>query len=331
MCAALSIMAMVPSGCDKEAPQPVATDGPEAFDGEVRETARQYQNERYDELERRLTQYAMLSERFDDGRFKLHALQEFFDNFGGWADVRSAREYARIQRWRSARPRSIAAVLAEVGYWRAYAATAWERTATSTLSPAECKLLKERLHRAEALLAQSETFASKNPLWWVETLQVAQDLDEPPDAVKEIWRRGNQAFPDYFPLHFTMLQSFDPRVGGSLAAQAAFIDEVSDRASVSEREMLYARMWWTVARTDAPGIDVFARGGVSWVRMKAGFEQLAVSWPKSDWNASSYAYFACRAGDGPTYRKLRVALGGHLRWDAFSSFYSTDFCNALVG
>ena len=76
LCASLSIMAMLLSGCDHEAAQPVATDGPEAFDGEVQETARQYQSERYDELERLLTQYATLSERFDDGCFKLHALQE---------------------------------------------------------------------------------------------------------------------------------------------------------------------------------------------------------------------------------------------------------------
>lgn len=65
------------------------------------EAERQYQGERYDELERLLTRYATLSDRFDDGRFKLTALQEFFDSF----DAQSDGVYAKILQWRSARPR----------------------------------------------------------------------------------------------------------------------------------------------------------------------------------------------------------------------------------
>jgi len=61
--------------------------------------------------------------------------------------------------------------------------------------------------------------------------------------------------------------------------------------------------------------------------MKEGFEQMMKATPDSLWNLNSFAYFACRANDADTYRKLRKEIGGRVYGDAWPSNYTMEICD----
>ena len=93
---------------------------------------------------------------------------------------------------------------------------------------------------------------------------------------------------------------------------------------------MYSRLWWYVDESVSLDIDVFRDVGASWPRMRAGFDSLNESYPGSLWNVSNYASFACRAGDVPTYRRLRAELGNKISIyaeRAFPSNVSVDVCD----
>jgi hypothetical protein len=97
---------------------------------------------------------------------------------------------------------------------------------------------------------------------------------------------------------------------------------------------MYTRLWWYVDQVSSLDVNVFRDMGVSWPRMKEGFDSLDKSYPDSVWIRSNYASFACRARDVTTYLRLRAELGGKINIyakRAFPSNASLDLCDARIG
>jgi hypothetical protein len=66
-------------------------------------------------------------------------------------------------------------------------------------------------------------------------------------------------------------------------------------------------------------------------RMKQDIEELLQRYPHSAWNMNGFAAFACRAGDGETFRNLRFRIANVVVERAWPSNLSIDVCEAKFG
>ena len=306
------------------------TDGPEAIEG----TRFQFENRlragQFVDVDRVIDRYAALRDRFDDGRFKLSAVHAMFAGLAT-SSASNAPADQIIKAWRAANPRSAGAAIAHATFWRNYAWAARGSGFADSVTPQGWELFQERLKSARTILEQTRKFASQNPLWYEEALEVSLGLGDGWDRQMTIYEEGIHRFPSYFPLHFHMLRALQPRWGGSEQQAAEFVAQVLSATPPGGRAALYTRLWWYVAQVSTPPSDIFTDYGARWADMQAGFETLAAQWPTSPWIFSSYAYFACRSGDMTTYAVLGKKLGFRLMPNAFSKNYPIDVCDRRAG
>jgi hypothetical protein len=103
------------------------------------------------------------------------------------------------------------------------------------------------------------------------------------------------------------MRQFVPRWGGSYAESDAFIREQVAAGTNPEGEILYTRLYWKLDSMELYQLNFFEESRVDWRRMRAGFEALVQKYPEKA-NRAVFANYACRAGDGPRYLKLRKEL-----------------------
>jgi hypothetical protein len=287
-----------------------------------------YVNGRFADLDAFVARYATLQDRFDDGRFKLIGINWFFDETIGMARTDGEAISSQLARWTSASPKSPAAAIATAAAWRNAAWRARGSGYSNTVSQEGWRLFHERMQRALGVLKESEAYAASNPLWYSEYMQANLGLDVPLDQQLALYRSGVRKFPEFFPLHFQMMVALLPQWHGSYQLESAFIDRVTAESPVAQRAEIYARLWWYAGQVTDPDVDIFRDMGASWPRMKQGFESLITRFPRSQWNRSNYAMFACRARDMNTYIKLRAKLDQRIVVSAFPANLSIDVCDA---
>jgi hypothetical protein len=307
----------------------IADDGPIGIYRVSGDAMSLFYDKLYDKLDALIARYAELNDRLDDGRFKLSGITQFFDD--AFSHRPKDTLLKEVESWRAANPKSAGAALLESSYWLQAAWQARGNGFANTVSPEGWQLFKERLKRAAGALAASESDAARNPLWYVEGLEVGLASGEPLAKLFVLYQRGIKAFPEYFPLHFQMVNALQPRWGGSNEAIKAFIEVVVKQSPPNMKAQLYTRLWWYVDQVSELDVNVFRDMGASWPRMKSGFESLEANNPKSMWTRSNFASFACRAYDAATYIRLRRELGDQINGyatTAFRSNASIDVCDA---
>ena len=287
-----------------------------------------YDKSRFTDLDNLIDRYSKLTDRFYDGRFKLIAIDDFFNQAFATPSGDGISLPDQLRKWHEINPRSPGEAIAETAYWMSSAWRARGNGFANTVSPEGWRLFKQRMRRAEQSLETSQSYAATTPVWYDDYLYVSLGLDKPIVERLKIYQRGIKAFPAYYPLHFGMLNSLLPKWGGSNEAVAAFIDAVAKRSSMPERDQLYTRLWWYVDENNGLDVNIFRDMGASWPRMKKGFESLHEAFPNSRWNQSNFASLACRAGDFITYKRLRAELGTRIYVQAFPSNASLDVCDA---
>jgi hypothetical protein len=313
-----------------KSPQPGAVwtpsdDGPNGIARVTQNASMLLSNKRFADLDALIERYNTLQYRLDDGRFKLSVIGLFFEqSLGANGDSIDSE----LQSWVKENPKSAGAAIATATAWSNAAWRARGNGTANTVSREGWKLFHERLQRALAALRESESYASSNPLWYTEYMQVNLGLDVPLSEQLAIYERGTEAFPEFFPLHMQMMVALLPQWQGSYKAEAAFIDLASAHSPPTVRAETYTRLWWRANQLTDLDVDIFRDMGASWPRMKEGFESLMKTYPNSRWNRSNFAAFACDAGDVSTYVRLRAELGEKIYSNAFPPNGSIDVCDA---
>jgi len=281
---------------------------------------------RFADLDALIDRYSKLQDRLTDGRFKLSGIAQFLTGMFGSGVDEAVLEKAR--RWRTLNPKSAGAALLEAEYW---SNAAWKARGSgygNSVSPEGWQLFRERLERAHETLVAAEPYASENPLWYMQSLEVNLGLGVPLKAQFSLYEQGLKAFPGYFNLHFAMIRFLRPEWYGSNPAIAAFIAAVLKGSPPCAQAELYTRLWWFTVEGVEDDVDIFRDLEVSWPQMKKGFDSLVKSNPDSAWIRSSYAAYACQAHDMMTFTRLRGELGHRIEGRAFRSNISIDVCDA---
>jgi hypothetical protein len=213
----------------------------------------------------------------------------------------------KIRKWQASEPQNVNAVLTEAAYWIAYGRFARGAQFATNVPPKAFELMHERMVRAKAVLEAIRPAAATNQVWYVQMLNIA--LIDGWSAARRatLFSDAIRADPYFYSTYGQMAASLTPRWGGSLNEYHHFVESAVARTQSREGNSYYARLSWNLAEIES-NQDPFRDLRISWRKMNAGFDDLMRRYPDSQWNLHHYAYFACRAGDGKTFNKLRPTL-----------------------
>jgi len=283
-----------------------------------------FQNEQFLDLERLLDDWSDPSARRADGRPMLTAyVAALEDNFAYTLDWDAIHE--RIQRWRSKNPYAPAAAITEALYWKLYAWSARGEGSASGVTPDGWKLFDERLRKAQAVLEESRSFASDNPLWGLTYIEVGTGLNWPKEQLLRQLAESVAKEPAFSSLYVTTAYYLTPQWGGGWDLVDQIVRGAVRNTEATEGWSLYARIYMSLDSC-CNDLDLFRDTPANWQDMKRGFEDMVRLYPHSAWNMNRFAAYACVADDKDAYVSLRFKLGKLIMPTAWPYNHSFDLC-----
>lgn len=262
---------------------------------------------------------------FDDGRPRLSvllkALSKSFDDEKNWD-----KSLQRVEGLKLKYPNSALGVVVEASYWATYAWHARGHGYSSTVTPEGWHLFHERMEKSEKILADNKTVGDTLPNWYELMLEVKGALGRSEEERGKIFYEGAKKYKNYLPLYFKMSHYLQPLWGGKWETVDEMVTWSVNNTKDSEGQSLYARIYWSVGKSVVYKNNLFAVSPAKWPKMRAGFEDLMIRYPKSKWNLNYFAMFACHAGDKKTFLNLRKKMADNIMDDAWSSTVSLELC-----
>jgi hypothetical protein len=306
--------------------QDSAEDGP-ALKHAIACRAQELFHERdYQALETLMRKSAASLYDLPDGSSSLDAI------FGGLSTLMFEGGYdleallGRTADWRRAVDDPLMAELVEVLIFREWAWTARGQSSAGEVSGQAWALFEHRSQMAQAALDALRSAAREIPVWHDLSIDVALDISEDKSRIHELYDDAVAQFPNYLPIHASMLRVLMPRWLGSFEEVDELIKAATTRGTEQDLE-LYARLYWTYFLLEQDDADIFVEAKASWTNVDIGFASLLERYPRSDYLLNAYAVMACVARDRERYAELRPKVQQRLSAAAWSDKYSLADCD----
>lgn len=279
-------------------------------------------SDKFDQLERMHSEFMASGLRATDGTYMVEAIQATFGESFLVMDEKLAQGVMRS--WEKKAPQS---ELRPIALAVMHQAQAWKARGGGYGAPEETmRIFRERLRLAAVVLKENEAAGEKSPIWWWAALVVAGSSGVEAAQFDRAFEDAVTRFPSYKPLYYTRMNYLLPQWGGSFEAVDRFVADSVARTAATEGESMYAWLYLDIA---AKTRERFEQTGVSWTRMKKGFEDLVERYPDLR-NRNAFATFACRARDRETTAKLLRELGDKAALGAASPGITTEGCRRFA-
>lgn len=186
-----------------------------------------------------------------------------------------------------------------IAYAHILSKIAWEHRGYGSGSQVEeddWEPFHENQRSARAYLEQHKSIAARDPHWYALMLSILRTENVDDETIRQYYLEGVKLEPLYFPMHMEALYNFIPKWGGSIEAVDDFILLATRQVEESQRDMLYARLYWASVTNQFPEDRFFHETKVDWNRMKRGMKEVVTEYPDI-WNIFYFTFFACFAGD----------------------------------
>jgi len=268
-------------------------------------TRMDYNNRRFDALEKKVAQLRAGKEVFGNGSWKIA-------QFYGALECRDDEPesmwqlHDRIhQEWIAAKPESISARVAYADFLTEYAWRARGTGYADKVTEGGWKLFGERLVAARKVLEEARGLEEKDPYWWMVALTVA--LGQSWDAGQyEVLMAEAHAFePKFWNYDTARAYSLLPRWHGEPGDWEKYAEEAAARPDGLGAEV-YARI---VSRLRGFHENVFRETKASWPKTREGLTEVLRKYPESIGWLSEAALLATMAEDRAWAKELFDRLG----------------------
>lgn len=281
------------------------SDGPAMGDAAACEAQRLFQGEEFERLDEVLSRQSSVLDDLPGGGSSLIASINGLRDMVGLGSGTVDGYLASTADWRRAVPDSPFPDLFEVLLYNEWAWGARGHGFANQISQQAWAQFQFRNELSWSALQGVPANARNNPIFCHYTLLLEHDRSVGVAQMRSSFDQCIERFPRGVGFMRTMLRALMPRWGGSLEQVADFIEEMSDLDQPPGHPELYARLYWAYADMEQDQVDIFEAASAEWPVMKAGFAKLLESHPGSDVILNGYARFACEAGDGETYWRLK--------------------------
>ncbi len=292
---------------------PPAADPQEPFKGEARALLRQ---ELFERLDRLSDELVTTKARFPGGDWKSYRFQEALGTPPGGdkaSDEVWERHIAALQRWPSARPKSMAAVLALTDAMIGYGWKARGTGFADKVTPEGWRLLRKRTAGVDALLTEIGRRVPRTPDWYCAMIDAGRLEGWDRERVEALFEDAVALEPTYLHVYSAMARYLTPRWWGEAGDWETFAERSSERVGNREGSVIYGHVAWQVSKLYR-GADFYKQNRVSWDRVKQGFIDREALYGFSVRNLNAFCQLAGSAADRETTRALFARIGDG--WDA---------------
>jgi hypothetical protein len=247
---------------------------------------------------------AASGQRAPDGQFELHLVTSGIASFFDVTETSDESLREALGAYLQARPESAFAQILPAMQLHSAAWRARGNGYASEVTAEGWRLFGERNRQAWKRMMAVRSRSSSLPTWYEESIAIGIDAGIDRAELRGLFDEGIERFPGYHGIYFAYLRTLSPRWGGNYAAADVFVREQVAASTNPHGEMLYTNLYWNLDRKEGGDLSFFKDSRVDWSRMRTGFEALLEKYPDK-MNRASFAAYACRAGDGRTYLKLR--------------------------
>jgi hypothetical protein len=231
--------------------------------------------------------------------------------------------FATLRKWVTTHPTSAAARIATAEAYVNYAWVARGSGYSSSVSDRGWQLFGDRLNSAKALLIEAATLDQKCPEWYAVMFSVALGEGWGKTEARELFDEA-AAFEPTFHVYYTEYAYYIlPKWYGEEGETQAFAEEVSQKVGGVDGSILYYEIAaQTACQCDK---DRDSMDGLSWPRIKQGFEDLKRTYGVTNLSQNRIAYMAYSAGDRQTAQLAFEAIGSdwnHNVWRSPQNFES---------
>jgi hypothetical protein len=255
----------------------------------------------YSRLEALANQLLVSKQSFENGNW---ALQAFFDAFVGERKDWDAF-LPKVEAWVKAYPNSS---FARTAMTEAYLGYAWAGRGygyADKVSNRQWKTFEERTKLAHDTLEKARGLRPFCPAWYLAALTLNLAENTGTAVSNKLVDECMAKEPTFYNILNTEASyNLQPKWCGSSGEWQRFAAAWADKVGGDAGDILYARIIWQVDGAN-PSRSII-QPGVSWKRMKHGFDLLMRKYPNSLLVASRYALYAGQANDFPTVKWLFV-------------------------
>jgi hypothetical protein len=285
--------------------------------------ARILKEEKFEELDCLADRARSAKERFPGGIWKIHILYEGLDLPVQYPTHATHEDWAillqRLQRWETARPKSITAPVALAWAYIGYAWDARGNGMGDTVSGNGWKLFAERNSEAKRILDKAATLPTKCPEWYTAAQEIAQNQGWPTAQARVIYDEAIKFEPGYYYYARNLANYLLPKWSGTPGDTEKFTQEAADRIGGERGDILY----FQVATFVICGCDEDPH--LSMERIERGFEASEKQYGVSLLNLNLIASLASKYRDNDAIIVDKVLTRIGEQWDEQTWTKKEDF------
>jgi hypothetical protein len=257
-----------------------------------------------------------MGEAYPDSFYFCEAFQKPLSTKTG--DLAWAEHHGDLEKWIAKYPNSL---YPRVALGRSLCTYAWEARgdrAADSVTQEGWKLFRERLRKADQVLAEAEKIDSSEVVLYHVWATVGLGLHWPLEKYEENFLRGIKADPNFLPIYYAKVVYLLPRWHGEPGDIERFAEKVADQRGGDDGDMLYMFLARRLAEADGKE-KFFDYSEFSWPRMKRGFEARIKNPRNLNLEVNHYCYFACLKKERETAKRLFKEIGTQWRSEAWGN------------
>jgi hypothetical protein len=214
-----------------------------------------------------------------------------------------------IDEWGKQYPNSITLRVAKSGVLINFAWLARGSGWADTVTEDGWRLFRKRIQKAYDVLKDAPADIKDDcPQRFYNLLIIAKAQSWERNEYDEVFYRGIKAFPSYFPLLAERAAYLMPRWGGKEGEWLKFADEAVLLSPKSDGMSPYTYVV-RIIHKQGEWEKFDEKNGVSWTKMKQGFQDKLKLYPKSRFQLNNFAFFSFFANDWKTTKELFDRIG----------------------
>jgi hypothetical protein len=263
----------------------------------VNTIARMLKEEKFDALDYVADHARAGKERFPGGAWKLHTVYAGLSSPVQFPVTHATDEdweelIRQLQRWVSARPKSVTARVALAYAYLGYAHRTRGDGDANTVSEGGWKLIRERTAEARRILEEARSLLTKCPEWYVAVQFVARYQGWGAAEERALFEEANRLDPGYYYNAAAFAGNLLPEFGGKAGDTEKFVEQVSDRIGGEPGDIFY----FQIATTPGLTCSCDHNPNLSWERIERGFEAAEKQYGVSLLNLNRIAFLASHYG-----------------------------------
>ncbi len=266
------------------------------------------------QLEKEAQKVCADKSRVQGGAWKLYV---FYEGVGAPADGSDAADsdwkehLATLKKWVAASPESVTARLALAQGYLGYARAARGGGYASTVSESGWERFNERTAMAKATLMEAARLKEKCPYWYEAMQNVAIGEGWDKAQARELFDQAAAFEPTYYHYYREYANFLLPKWYGEEGETQAFAEQVASRLSEPDASIIYYEIASLLACQCDKERDSLR--GMSWPRVKQGYETLTALYGTSNLKLNRFAYMSFVANDQASARSVFPAI--HDDWN----------------